>query len=339
MGDRQTVKTAPALRLSAVALVAGLLAVGAGQALASQSIDQLNSQISGAKDHAQALGAEIEQSTAALASAQQRAMAAAEREAQLQAVLDQGRARQAELQHQVNLTRDQLDAARAQLRRGLNALSNRLVGIYRSGMPDAATVLLNADGFDDLETRSEYLTRVEEADSSLVSRVRSLRDQVSKRLTTVEDAEQKAEDFADQVESARDQIAAVRAQADAEAARLVSLRDQRQAEIDSLQSQIGNWTDRVQHLERVSASSASGEVSEWFGDWAIPEAIVICESGGDFTAVNPSSGAGGAYQILPSTWELYGGHGAPQDASPAEQSEIAAQIWADSGAAAWECAG
>jgi muramidase (phage lysozyme) len=64
----------------------------------------------------------------------------------------------------------------------------------------------------------------------------------------------------------------------------------------------------------------------------------MCESAGDWEAVNPTSGAGGAYQILPSTWELYGGEGQPQDASPEEQSEIAAQIWADSGAAAWECA-
>ena len=80
-------------------------------------------------------------------------------------------------------------------------------------------------------------------------------------------------------------------------------------------------------------------MTEWFGDWAIPESIVMCESGGNFEAVNPTSGAGGAYQILPSTWELYGGEGDPEDASPAEQTEIAAQIWADSGAAAWVCAG
>ena len=57
----------------------------------------------------------------------------------------------------------------------------------------------------------------------------------------------------------------------------------------------------------------------------------MCESGGNYGAVNPSSGAGGAYQIMPSTWELYGGEGAPQDASPAEQDAIAAQIWATQG--------
>jgi hypothetical protein len=75
------------------------------------------------------------------------------------------------------------------------------------------------------------------------------------------------------------------------------------------------------------------------GAYAIPSSIVSCESGGNWSAVNPSSGAGGAYQILPSTWRLEGGSGAPQDASPAEQSAIAAKIWADSGPSAWSCAG
>ena len=64
----------------------------------------------------------------------------------------------------------------------------------------------------------------------------------------------------------------------------------------------------------------------------------MCESGGNYGAVNPSSGAGGAYQILPSTWELYGGQGEPQNAPKAEQDRIAAEIWADSGPGAWVCA-
>ena len=48
--------------------------------------------------------------------------------------------------------------------------------------------------------------------------------------------------------------------------------------------------------------------------------------GGDWTAVNPSSGAGGRYQIMPSTWAAYGGTGLPQDASPAEQTAVAERI-------------
>ena len=79
----------------------------------------------------------------------------------------------------------------------------------------------------------------------------------------------------------------------------------------------------------VSSSGASG--------YSIPSYIVRCESGGNWNAVNPSSGAGGAYQILPSTWSSYGGSGSPSSASPAEQSRIAAKIYAASGASAWSC--
>jgi muramidase (phage lysozyme) len=64
----------------------------------------------------------------------------------------------------------------------------------------------------------------------------------------------------------------------------------------------------------------------------------MCESGGNYRALNPSSGAGGAYQILPSTWRAYGGRGLPHQASKAEQDRIAALIWANDGPGAWACA-
>ena len=108
--------------------------------------------------------------------------------------------------------------------------------------------------------------------------------------------------------------------------------------IAQLHGEVERWQKQVQHQQQISAAAAEEQVSTAMEDWAIPESIVMCESGGDYSAVNPSSGAGGAYQILPSTWKLYGGEGLPQDASPEEQARIAALIWADSGASAWECA-
>jgi muramidase (phage lysozyme) len=79
-------------------------------------------------------------------------------------------------------------------------------------------------------------------------------------------------------------------------------------------------------------------VERWLGGpYSIPAYIVMCESGGNYSALNASSGAGGAYQILPSTWQLYGGQGEPQNASKQEQDRIAAEIWADSGSSAWVC--
>ena len=345
MGNSDLQRPAPGRRLTAkltacagaIAACAGI-ALGAGPSFAAESIDALNSRIAGAREQAQAIGAQIDATSAELASAQQEAIVAAQREAQLSAVLAAGEERERRLEGEVSVARDQLAIARAQLRRSLNTLSGRLVDIYRSGMPDMTTLLLESDGLDDLQTRAEYLKRIEEADAALVSNVRSLRDQVAARLAAVEEAEQRAQEFNEQIAAARDRIAAVRAQAEARAQELEALRAQRQAAVESLQSQVAGWTSEVQRLERISARQAQTEVSQWFGDWAIPESIVQCESGGNFGAVNPSSGAGGAYQILPSTWDLYGGDGDPEDASPQQQSDIAAQIWADSGAAAWECA-
>jgi septal ring factor EnvC (AmiA/AmiB activator) len=323
-----------------LAAVAALAALAVPAAIApAQSIDELNSRIAGAREQADAIGAQIESATMQLQAAQQQAIAAAAREAQLSAVLARGERREAELEADVARARDQLAAARGELQRSLNTLSNRLVQIYRSGMPDATTLLLESDGFDDLTTRAEYLRRIEEADAALVSQVRSLRDAVATRLAEVEEAERRAQAFNERIAAARDQIAAVRAEAEAQAAALADARARRQAALDSLQAQVGDWTAEVQRLERISAQQAQQQVAGWFGDWAIPASIVMCESGGNWEAVNPSSGAGGAYQILPSTWELYGGECDPEDASPAEQSDIAAPIWADSGAGAWVCAG
>jgi septal ring factor EnvC (AmiA/AmiB activator) len=207
-----TAKThTPRIRASLAALfAAALLGAGATQALGAQSIDELNSQIAGAKDQAQSLGAQIDQTTAELAATQQQAIVAAEREAQLNAVLVAGREREAQLEAQVAQTRDALAAARAQLQRGLGALSDRLVDIYRGGMPDETTLLLESDGWDDLQTRAEYLRRIEEADAGLVSRVRTLRDDVSKRLAAVEDAQQRAEDWRRFAPSARPRSRACR---------------------------------------------------------------------------------------------------------------------------------
>jgi Transglycosylase-like domain len=92
------------------------------------------------------------------------------------------------------------------------------------------------------------------------------------------------------------------------------------------------WPTASQASKRAVASSSSST-----GHYSIPASIVMCESGGNYRAVNPSTGAGGAYQILPSTWASYGGTGLPQDASPAEQDAIAAKIYATDGRGAWSC--
>jgi peptidoglycan hydrolase CwlO-like protein len=338
--------------LVATGVAAGaLLAIGVGPA-GAQSISDLNSKIASAHSQAQSMSADVQAKAEQVAAAQQQAAAAAQREAELSNLLAQGQQRSAELAVRVQQTQAHLQRARAHLKRALGALQARLVAIYQSGSPNAAEILLSAHGFRDLANRAELMGRIENSDADLAKRVRSLRNQVKDALTSVRQAKAEQDAYNARVSDARDQIAAVRANAEQQAAQLDAARQQEQAAIATLQSNVSSWENQVQQIQaaqaaaaqqaqeaqQASAASAQATVANWVGNWAIPQAIVMCESGGNFNAVNPSSGAGGAYQILPSTWRLYGGSGAPQDASPSQQSSIAAQIWADSGPSAWACA-
>ena len=322
------------------ASVAGLCALACWTApVGAQDIGTLESRIAGARDQAQGLAADIEAKTAALAGARARATAAAQREAELASVLARGRERAAVLAERVTEAEARLAEARERLRAAVAVLEERLVEIYKGEMPDATTLLLDAHGYEDLITRADYLQQIEDADASLVSRVRELREQVESELAAVREARAQQEAFNERVETAHTQIAAARADAEGKAAALADARAAQADSLAGLRSQVDDWTAQVQKLQQVSQAQAQQEVGDWVGDWAIPSSIVMCESGGNFGAVNPSSGAGGAYQILPSTWKLYGGEGSPNEASPAEQNEIAEQIWADSGSSAWACAG
>jgi hypothetical protein len=69
-----------------------------------------------------------------------------------------------------------------------------------------------------------------------------------------------------------------------------------------------------------------------------PESIVQRESKGDPNAVNPSSGAGGKYQFLPSTWSGYGGYSRAEDAPESVQDERFNEMWAGgAGSSHWGC--
>ncbi len=69
-----------------------------------------------------------------------------------------------------------------------------------------------------------------------------------------------------------------------------------------------------------------------------PNYIKMCESGGNYSAVNPN-GHYGAWQFSQATWNGVGGTGRPDRASPAEQDYRASILWNNGrGAGNWSCA-
>jgi septal ring factor EnvC (AmiA/AmiB activator) len=330
---------------AAVALLCALVALALTVAPAGAAdAGALEAKLVSARDEAGSMAAGLQESRERLAAAEGEAAEAAAREERLSGLLAEGQERAAALSRKLELTRGRLAREKARLRRSREALAARLVAIYEAGTPSTASLILGSGDYRELTTRADYLRAIEESDSALADRVEQVRDLVRSEAKRVGELQARAVAYNERLAAARAQIAGVRAAAEEAAAAQHSIAAEREASLAELRSSIGLWVKEVQEARAAEARAASAaeaeeEVGRWLGGpYAIPTYIVMCESGGNYSALNPSSGAGGAYQILPSTWELYGGEGEPQNAPKAEQDQIAGEIWADSGGSAWVCA-
>jgi septal ring factor EnvC (AmiA/AmiB activator) len=321
--------------LAILLLAGGLLPVGLSRAA---DIGALRAKVGGARSEATALAERIRSTESELVAAEGQAAEATAREERLTALLAHGRERATRLAGRVAASRRKLEAERARLSRARHLLAERLVAIYESGSPTTAGLILGSGSVEQLAVRTQYVKSIEGSDARLADRVEQVRDSVRHQLALVAELKARVAAYNDRLASAHTEIAGVRSAAEAAGARLESLAAAREASLSTLRSQIDSWVGEIEAAEAASRAEAEETVARWLGGpYSIPTYIVMCESGGNYGAVNPTSGAGGAYQILPSTWSLYGGQGLPQDASKEEQDRIAAEIWADSGPSAWSC--
>lgn len=92
----------------------------------------------------------------------------------------------------------------------------------------------------------------------------------------------------------------------------------------------------------TSTAPAGSSTQTTTGATAAPAglaAIAQCESGGNPSAVGGGGAYRGLYQFDQQTWQSVGGSGDPAAASPAEQTQRAAALYAQSGASSWPVCG
>jgi hypothetical protein len=234
------------------------------------------------------------------------------------------------------------------LERARRALANELVSQYERPQQSLVSVIITSKGFQQLLDQLEYLSAVKRQEQKVITTTRVARSHArtaTARLTTLQHSDAMAAGDAQAQTSALAGMDALlnsreSALADARAAQSAALSASK-ARGAQLQAAIAIIQKQVQAAEQAerTITYTGGDGLGSSAGWAIPYAIVLCESGGQNLPPN-SAGASGYYQIIPSTWREFGGNGPAAYLAPkSEQDAIATRIWNNgAGASNWACA-
>lgn len=371
---RRTNTVSIRLRLASVAALATLggtagtlaIALSSSAPARAASIGALNSQLDQEQGRQQSLSASIGRLSGLIGSLDSQITLVQSREADVRAALVKDRLALAKDQLMLTRERRLVTKLIAQLARARTILAQQLVSGYEGDSPDIVSVVLESRGFSELLDQLNYLDHAEQEQKSTIIATKLARveaDNAERRLAKLEAAAVQVTEAATTRERA---LVGMNTLLQAKQAALGRAREAQQSALAAsrargaqLQSAIARLQAQQAAAERAAEAAATvtptatdtagrgsatpvstGPALGPSGGWAIPYAIVLCESGGQNLSPN-SAGASGYYQILPSTWKLFGGPGpAAYLASKAEQDAVASRIWnGGAGASNWVCAG
>jgi murein DD-endopeptidase MepM/ murein hydrolase activator NlpD len=173
-----------------------------------------------------------------------------------QSSLDRQKNELLEVRDRLEVARDRLARLRSELATARRLLAARLVEIYKSDTPDALTVVLEADGFEDLLERTAFLERISDQDREITDRVRGLRDQAEDQAVELAELEEREQLAAERILRERDQIASAQGQLVSSRDQLASARAEKRGALAQVRSQKQDAMEDLASLEAEQARVA-----------------------------------------------------------------------------------
>ena len=262
--------------------------------------------------------------------------------AEAQSELVRAQARLADTERRLRAARSRNARLRERLGEVRSKLSEVLRARYLTGRLDWTDIVLQSRNFGSLMERFEFLRRVQDRDAALLGEVRGAKVEALGQRRAYARLVPGRRRAASAVLERRNSLVQIRSALDARRAAFAEARAVRLAAITATRATRRGAQKRLRKVlaeqERAAARAAVSKVGPG-GPWAIPWAIVQCESGGRNVGPN-YAGASGYYQFIVATWKGLGGS-TPHAylASKAEQDRLAAVLWDNGrGARNWDCA-
>lgn len=325
--------------LAALALLIGLPRASSAQ----PSLGTLHQQLQATQAHASHLQSSLSGLSGLISSLSGQIALVRAREAAVSADLARDRLRLSEVTAALAREQKLLLHLRRQLTFARELLARQLVSGYEGGSPGLVDIVMEASGFRDLLERLTFLGDAQRQQQRIITVTRLARtraEAAEHRLAGLEQADRGLTEAALLRQRA---LAGMNSLLGAKQGALQRAETIQRAALAAARSRSGAIRSKISQIEAQQAAAQaafhSGPALGASGGWAIPYAIVLCESGGQNLPPN-GAGASGYYQILPSTWKLFGGSGpAAYLASKAEQDAVASRIWdGGAGASNWVCA-
>ncbi len=175
-----------------------------------KQINRKQSLIGGHKQHERVLTSDIEHYTDRIHALETDISRLSARQHKLQTSLDAKRTELAAVQSKLRSERARLARLRSRLLVVRRTLAQRLVELYKADRPDIVTVVLNANGFEDLLERTEFMHRISQQDAHIMDVVRTAKADATATEARLSGLEKTEARVAAQIQQQRDEVSTVR---------------------------------------------------------------------------------------------------------------------------------
>jgi murein DD-endopeptidase MepM/ murein hydrolase activator NlpD len=175
------------------------------------------------------------------------------KEARAQAVLDARRAELTRVRARFEIEYARYVRLRKELAKSQGVLADRIVAIYKSDEPDLITVVMEADGFNDLLVRTDYLSRIGKQDAAIVGRVKKLKEESQRKKELLEALKKRAEAAVAEIEAKTRELADARAAIQSRQADLSTARTQKRGSLNTVRDSRKELEGDLAALQAASA--------------------------------------------------------------------------------------
>jgi peptidoglycan hydrolase CwlO-like protein len=341
---------------AALLLLALCLVASAPAKTLREKLDATQGKLSDVRESQSALSATIAEQNRAIDTMLGEVSRLRQQQLALESELEEKQAELDRATAELEAEKRRLERIRDRLQRALEVLRDRLVAIYEAGSPDVVSVVLESETWSQASVRAEYLSRVQDYDDAVATRVKGLRDEAKAAVERMAAIRRQLKAARDAIAVKEREAAAARAEAAARFADLKAAQAERQEELEALESREAALSDNLATIsEQLAGSGASvpatapapltpGQSAQYISESqasvpsSAPPAVQAAIEAANAIATTPYIWGGGHGSFESSGYDCSGAvsyalHGGGFLESPLDSTGLS--TWGEAGAGQW----